>query len=35
MLWIGIRLANTLQQGYIHPSNNPICMEGREKKEED
>ncbi len=24
-----------LQQGYIHPSNNPICMEGGGKKEEE
>lgn len=36
MLWTCIEHTNTLQQGYIHPFNNPIYMEGgREKEEED
>lgn len=35
MLWTRIEHTITLQQGYIHPSNNPIYMEGGGEKEED
>jgi len=35
MLWTRIEHTITLQQGYIHPSNNPVYMEGGGEKEEE